>query len=41
VAEDTPFNQKYIRRLLDTWRSRSTIVDNGRLAIDALAKSRF
>jgi two-component system sensor histidine kinase/response regulator len=41
VAEDTPFNQKYIRRLLDTWHCRSTIVDNGRLAIEALAKQDF
>ena len=41
VAEDTPFNQKYIQRLLDTWRSRATIVDNGRLAIDALASQDF
>ncbi|MEE4112362.1 MAG: response regulator [Desulfobacteraceae bacterium] len=41
VAEDTPFNQKYIRRLLDSWQCRPTIVDNGRLAIDALAEQRF
>jgi two-component system sensor histidine kinase/response regulator len=36
VAEDTPFNQKYIRRLLDRWHCRATVVDNGRLAIDAV-----
>lgn len=41
VAEDTPFNQKYIRRLLDNWHCRVTLVDNGRLAIDALAKEDF
>ncbi|MCB2147348.1 MAG: response regulator [Deltaproteobacteria bacterium] len=41
VAEDTPFNQKYIRRLLDSWQCRSTIVDNGRLAIDTLAGQDF
>jgi two-component system sensor histidine kinase/response regulator len=41
VAEDTPFNQKYIRRLLDSWQCRATIVDNGRLAIDALAEQGF
>lgn len=41
VAEDTPFNQKYIRRLLDNWHCRSTIVDNGRQAIAALAEQEF
>ena len=41
VAEDTPFNQKYIRRLLDNWHCRATIVDNGRLAIDALSTQDF
>ncbi len=37
VAEDTPFNQKYIRRLLDSWGCRMTLVDTGRRAMDALA----
>lgn len=41
VAEDTPFNQKYIRRLLDSWQCRATIVDNGRQAIDILADQDF
>ena len=41
VAEDTPFNQKYIRRLLDSWQCRTTIVDNGRLAIEALGEQDF
>ena len=41
VAEDTPFNQKYIKRLLDTWNCRTTIVANGRLAIEALAGRHF
>lgn len=41
VAEDTPFNQKFIRRLLDNWHCRVTIVDNGRLAIDALSTQDF
>jgi len=41
VAEDTPFNQKYIRRLLDSRQCRATIVDNGRLAIEAMAKQDF
>jgi two-component system sensor histidine kinase/response regulator len=41
VAEDTPFNQKFIRRLLENWHCRVTIVENGRLAIDALADHDF
>jgi len=41
VAEDTPFNQKYIQRLLDNWLCRATIVENGRLAIAALEKQNF
>ncbi len=41
VAEDTPFNQKYISRLLEYWGYSSKIVDNGRLALDALSKERF
>ncbi|GAB6907180.1 putative Histidine kinase [Desulfosarcina cetonica] len=41
VAEDTPFNQKYIRRLLDNWRCRTTVVANGRLAIEAWSHKRF
>jgi PAS domain S-box-containing protein len=41
VAEDTPFNQKYIRRLLENWRFTATIVENGRLAIDALSERDF
>jgi PAS domain S-box-containing protein len=41
VAEDTPFNQKYIRRLLDSWHCRTTIVGNGRQAIETLARQTF
>jgi len=41
VAEDTPFNQKFIRRLLDSWNCRPTVVENGRLALDALAKQDY
>jgi len=41
VAEDTPFNQKFIRRLLENWHCRVIIVENGRLAIDALAEHDF
>jgi CheY-like chemotaxis protein/HPt (histidine-containing phosphotransfer) domain-containing protein len=41
VAEDTPFNQKYIRRLLESWCFSACIVANGRQAIDALAERDF
>ena len=41
VAEDTPFNQKYIRRLLDSWHCRATIVGNGRQAVEALSHQGF
>ena len=41
VAEDTPFNQKFIRRLLDRWGHRSVIVANGRKAIEALERNHF
>ena len=41
VAEDTPFNQKFIRRLLDRWGHRSVIVENGRKAIEALDRDHF
>ncbi len=41
VAEDTPFNQKYITSLLKRWRFKSTIVSNGRLACEANQSGRF
>ncbi len=41
VAEDTPFNQKFIKRLLGRWGHQSTVVDNGRLALEALAQNDF
>ncbi len=41
VAEDTPFNQKYISRLLTYWGYSWKTVDNGRLALDALSKEKF
>jgi two-component system, sensor histidine kinase and response regulator len=41
VAEDTVFNQKYIRRLLNRWHCRPAIVGNGRQAIDALSEQAF
>ena len=39
VAEDTPFNQKFIRRLLERWGHQAVIVENGRLALEALDTS--
>jgi CheY-like chemotaxis protein/HPt (histidine-containing phosphotransfer) domain-containing protein len=41
VAEDTPFNQKFIQRLLDRWNHQTTIVSDGRQALDALAQDRY
>jgi two-component system sensor histidine kinase/response regulator len=38
VAEDTPFNQVFIRRLLTRWNQRVTIVANGREAVEAAEK---
>lgn len=41
VAEDTPFNQKFILRLLDRWGHQATLVENGRKALEALANENF
>ncbi len=41
AAEDTPFNQKFIQRLLDRWNHRSTVVGNGKEALEALKKQSF
>ena len=41
VAEDTPFNQKFILRLLERWNHRTTLVDNGRLALEILQNEDF
>jgi PAS domain S-box-containing protein len=41
VAEDTPFNQKFIGRLLERWGHRHRIVGNGREALLALERERF
>jgi len=35
VAEDTPFNQKFIGRLLDRWGINCEIAENGALAVTA------
>jgi PAS domain S-box-containing protein len=41
AAEDTPFNQKFIQRLLDRWNHRVTLVGNGMDALEALKKQSF
>ena len=41
VAEDTPFNQKFIQRLLDRWNHRVTLVGNGKEALEALKQHSF
>ena len=41
VVEDTPFNQKFILRLLERWNHPAVLVDNGRKALEALAKEDF
>jgi CheY-like chemotaxis protein len=41
VAEDTPFNQKFIKRLLDRWNHQITLVENGRQALDTLYNDSF
>ncbi|MCG6911908.1 MAG: response regulator [Deltaproteobacteria bacterium] len=41
VAEDTLFNQKFIRRLLDRWGHKATIVENGKEACAAVSRHRF
>lgn len=41
VAEDTPFNQKYITRLLERWGHRATVAENGRKAVEALVNKKF
>jgi PAS domain S-box-containing protein len=41
VAEDTPFNQKFIIGLLERWNHQTTLVENGRLALQLLQKEFF
>jgi two-component system sensor histidine kinase/response regulator len=41
VAEDTPFNQVFIKRLLGRWGHETLIVDNGKLALNALKEQDF
>ena len=41
VAEDTPFNQKFILRLLERWGHEAEIAKNGLEALDALSKKKY
>ena len=41
VAEDTPFSQKFILRLLERWNHQATLVENGRLALQKLREKSF
>ncbi len=41
VAEDTPFNQKFITRLLDRWGHVSVIAENGLEALKILSEDSF
>jgi PAS domain S-box-containing protein len=41
VAEDTPFNQKYILRLLDRWGHDAVIAENGLTALRILQQEPF
>ena len=41
VAEDTPFNQKFVIRLLHRWNHRPTIAENGAKAVAALDESSY
>jgi PAS domain S-box-containing protein len=41
VAEDTPFNQKFILRLLERWNHQALLVEDGRQALEALKKEAF
>ena len=41
VAEDTPFNQKFITRLLGRWGHETVIVGNGREAVKAVSEDRY
>jgi len=41
VAEDLPFNQKFILRLLERWGHRASLAENGRQAVAAAAGNTF
>ncbi len=41
VTEDTPFNQKFIQRLLGRWGFQALIVENGIKAVEAVTRQPF
>ncbi len=41
VAEDTPFNQKFISRLLERWNFNAVIVENGLEAVEAVRQDKY
>lgn len=41
VAEDTPFNQKFITRLLGRWGHTAIVVGDGRKAVEAIFENRY
>jgi PAS domain S-box-containing protein len=41
VAEDTPFNQKFILRLLERWGHHAVLARDGREAVEAFSKGVF
>jgi len=41
VAEDTPFNQKFILRLLERWGHTAVLAPDGRQAVEAFAEGGF
>jgi CheY-like chemotaxis protein len=41
VAEDTPFNQRFILRLLESWNHQAKLVENGRQALELLKKETY
>jgi PAS domain S-box-containing protein len=41
VAEDTPFNQKFILRLLERWNHQAVLVENGHQAMETLKNETF
>ena len=41
VAEDTPFNQKFILRLLERWNHHATLAENGRQVLETFKRESF
>ena len=41
AAEDTPFNQKFVRRIMERWGHRLVLAENGREALERLEEEPF